>query len=596
MNRRAWLLLGSLFFLLVGSALLGRPSLPVDETRYLAVAWEMWVRGEFLVPLLNGTPYSHKPPLLFWLIHSGWSLFGVNEWWPRLLPALCALVALAQTARLARRLWPERGGTDLLAVWLLFGTLAWAIYTTALLFDMLLGVFVLLGLLGLERAAQEPDRLRGWSMLGAAVAFGLLAKGPVILLHLFPPAILVRWWRPPVEGQDKVWCRRWYRSLALAMGGGVGLALLWALPAAWHGGEPYARELLWKQTEGRLIHSFAHGRPVFWYLWWLPLLWFPWLLWLPIWRALVAAWRGGFAHSEAGPPPDAGLRLLFAWLLPAFGGLSLISGKQFHYLLPLLPGLSLLTARGLAQDGSALNDVPPRSSAFWPAGAWGMIAIAMGVFAWHSPPLWPGHEQIFRMASFLVGGSAAAIALGLYLGLWRSRTNLRRGTVLLAISSPLFLALAQWVVVPQIVPYYDLRPAALRLAQFERAGRPIAYLGKYHGEFHFAGRLQRPLAILNDAQSVSKWFERHPDGVLVRYVKAKRPHGQSDISLPLVFSQRYRGGVLEIRARTPPSETNMPASAQGQASSREGHSLWRCGTAPLIGCARKRIGLALCSQ
>src|SRR6218665_1598985 len=47
-------------------ALCVRGPLPVDETRYLAVAWEMWDRGSFLLPLLNGEPYAHKPPLLFW--------------------------------------------------------------------------------------------------------------------------------------------------------------------------------------------------------------------------------------------------------------------------------------------------------------------------------------------------------------------------------------------------------------------------------------------------------------------------------------------------------------------------------------------------
>ena len=51
-----------------------RPLWPVDETRYASVAWEMWLRGDFLVPYVNGEPYSHKPPLLFWLIQLGWGL------------------------------------------------------------------------------------------------------------------------------------------------------------------------------------------------------------------------------------------------------------------------------------------------------------------------------------------------------------------------------------------------------------------------------------------------------------------------------------------------------------------------------------------
>src|SRR5688572_11002134 len=80
--------------LLAGFSLLLRPLMPIDETRYAAVAWEMWNRGDFLVPHLNGLPYSDKPPLLFWLIQLGWMAFGVTEWWPRLLPALFSLCNL----------------------------------------------------------------------------------------------------------------------------------------------------------------------------------------------------------------------------------------------------------------------------------------------------------------------------------------------------------------------------------------------------------------------------------------------------------------------------------------------------------------------
>ncbi|MDO9006664.1 MAG: glycosyltransferase family 39 protein, partial [Thiobacillus sp.] len=61
------LLLLSLFFLvaLTAVALLVRPLTPIDETRYVSAAWEMWLRGDFLVPYKNGEPYSHKPPFMF---------------------------------------------------------------------------------------------------------------------------------------------------------------------------------------------------------------------------------------------------------------------------------------------------------------------------------------------------------------------------------------------------------------------------------------------------------------------------------------------------------------------------------------------------
>ena len=35
-----------------------RPLLPIDETRYASVAWEMFTHGSWLVPHLNGAPYS----------------------------------------------------------------------------------------------------------------------------------------------------------------------------------------------------------------------------------------------------------------------------------------------------------------------------------------------------------------------------------------------------------------------------------------------------------------------------------------------------------------------------------------------------------
>ena len=83
-----------------------RPMVPVDELRYIAVAWEMWWRGDFLLPWLNGEVYSHKPPLLFWLIHGLWALFGVSELAARLLPVLLTLVALWGSVRLAQ--WLRR--------------------------------------------------------------------------------------------------------------------------------------------------------------------------------------------------------------------------------------------------------------------------------------------------------------------------------------------------------------------------------------------------------------------------------------------------------------------------------------------------------
>jgi 4-amino-4-deoxy-L-arabinose transferase-like glycosyltransferase len=37
------------------------PLVPIDETRYVSVAWEMWNSDSYAVPLLNGEPYCSRP-------------------------------------------------------------------------------------------------------------------------------------------------------------------------------------------------------------------------------------------------------------------------------------------------------------------------------------------------------------------------------------------------------------------------------------------------------------------------------------------------------------------------------------------------------
>src|SRR6056297_996190 len=143
-----------LFLLVVVVALVTRPLMPVDETRYLGVAWEMWQSGSWIVPLLNGEPYSHKPPLLFWLIHAGWALFGVNEITPRLVGPAFALGSLFLIRAVAHRLFPARPVVASLAPWILAGTIYWLGFATMTMFDQLVVFFVLLGIFGLLELGQ----------------------------------------------------------------------------------------------------------------------------------------------------------------------------------------------------------------------------------------------------------------------------------------------------------------------------------------------------------------------------------------------------------------------------------------------------------
>ncbi len=125
-------------------------------TRYLGVAWEMLVQKQYLVPTLNFEPYFQKPPLLFWLIDLTWSVFGISR--AAALPGrLCRVIrsVVLDDAIGARAVSGQRPAHGSHAMDRARG-LAFALYSTLILFDMLLTALVLAAFLSLLRLRQEP--------------------------------------------------------------------------------------------------------------------------------------------------------------------------------------------------------------------------------------------------------------------------------------------------------------------------------------------------------------------------------------------------------------------------------------------------------
>lgn len=328
-NRQWWLAVLAGVLLMHGLSLGLRPLMPVDETRYLGVAWEMWRDHSFLVPLRNGAIYTDKPPLLFWLIHLGWMLFGVNEWTPRLLLPGFTLASVLGLRQLAGRWWPQMPDSGRWSGVLLLGSGYFAVYQTAVMFDGLLLACVVWSWWALA-AALQSGRLGHWLLLGLFLGVGLLGKGPVVWVYTLPMLLAVRVWLPthaPI------------RPIAVGMALLVMLAVpgLWLLLAAWQGaGVDYFQHLLVQQAVDRIEGDLGHPRPLYWYLPLLVLLPMPWWLWPPVWPALAAI-RSQLA--------DSGMRALVLAMASGFVVLSVMDSKQAHYLLPLLA----LAALGLAR-------------------------------------------------------------------------------------------------------------------------------------------------------------------------------------------------------------------------------------------------------
>jgi 4-amino-4-deoxy-L-arabinose transferase-like glycosyltransferase len=519
------LLLLSLLLLaaLTAVALLTRPLIPIDETRYVSVAWEMWLRGDFLVPFKNGEPYSHKPPFMFWMFHAGWALFGVNDWWPRLVLPLFSTGALLLTYSLARRLWPQHAALGGQAALILVSAQLWIVFSTSVMFDVMLAFWVLFGMHGVLAAAD--GKRRGFVMLGIAIGMGLLTKGPVILLNLLPITVLAPWWNPGLSHKgtptfyglkpvkDRMNWGHWFGGVMLAVLLGVAIALAWAIPAGISGGEAYRNAIFWGQTANRMVESFAHRRPFWWYVPLLPLLLYPWFVWPGLWKALVHHWKAGL---------DRGTRFCLAWMLPVFIAFSFISGKQPHYLVPLFPAFALLTARVLA-DRSNSRVGPPVLLAM-------VVGVALVLAA--SGKIAAVHEKFADLPILWPGGVLVLLAL---LAWWAGRRGLPP-VPNLALLGAATLALVQLAAMRSIDPMYDIKPMAQAIRQVQAQGLPVANAAKYHAQYQFLGRLEVPLVELQGSE-LGRWLTAHPEGYVVVYLK----NGQNLDAIPARHKQAYRG-------------------------------------------------------
>ncbi|MFP5284830.1 MAG: ArnT family glycosyltransferase, partial [Thermoanaerobaculia bacterium] len=502
------------------------------ETRYVSVAWEMWLRGDFLVPHLNGLPYSEKPPLLFWLFHLGWWVFGVNDWWPRMVPALFGLANLGLTARLARRLWPDRPRIALSAPAVLLGTLLWSLFTTMIMFDMLVTFCVLLALLGLEEAWRRGGA-RPWLQVGCALGLGILAKGPVVLVLPLTVSFTAPWWGKRIgplspaqagerDGERGDGINFWPR-LAGAVGLTAAIALAWALPAAAAGGPDYANAILVRQTEERMVYSYAHNHPWWWYLALLPVLLYPYSFWPPLWKEAL--------RRRAADP---GLRFCLAWLIPGLVVFSLISGKQPHYLLPLMPACALIASRFLMETG-----VEIRRWHLLPALS---LLVAVGAALVAGPLLGPRHGLPPWSPEVSPGVGAGLIALAAASFFAFDRVFARRAAAPTLISVTLVVG-AHLGLHEAAREAYDLEPIARYLSFAEEQGRPIAWVGDYHGQLHFLGRLERPFQEIPPG-SEALWIRQNPRGRVIqdlKYVPAEVSRTE--------LTQPYRDDVLAVWGR-----------------------------------------------
>jgi len=304
------------------------PLLDPDEGRNAEVAREMALSGDLVVPHLAGVPYLDKPPALFAAAALAVRVFGPVPLAARLPAILASFATLCLLAHLARK----TAGDDqaLRATLLTASAPLFAALSAYVIFDMPLTFCVSVVWLGLARELEAGVSIRRRTLMFAAVALGVLFKGPIMLLWALGGSVataLVLRRRAPLR-----WLAHWpgWLLVAAVAGGWFALAL--------QRHPEYAHYAFLEESLERLTtSSFKREQP--W--WFVPVVLIggalPW--------SLATPWR--WPLSTTG-------RVAVGFLLFASVFFSVSHSKLVTYLLPVVPALAYVAAESWGQRGARL--------------------------------------------------------------------------------------------------------------------------------------------------------------------------------------------------------------------------------------------------
>jgi hypothetical protein len=140
---------------------------------------------------------------------------------------------------------------------------------------------------------------------------------------------------------------------------------------------------------------------------------------------------------------------------------------------------------------------------------WVLLFLGVGAFAWRRA--WPPEQQVLGMAL-----GAALIFIGVHLS-----------------------------VVQAARPAFDLKAMAQHIHRLQQQGVNVAHFGTYHGQYHFLGRLKRPLLELPRKEvDVARWLGARPGAAAVHYADAWTPELAAKAAAAGGYAQAYRGGAV----------------------------------------------------
>jgi len=461
------------------------------EPRYGEIVRVMFLKGEWIVPTINGDLYTDKPILYFWLALLGAKIYGaVNEWTVRLPAALGGGGFVFATYLLGRDFFNARTGFIAAAILATTMRVVWEARWAHV--DMVFCAFfvfaVYFGARSLFHKGQPHEILFAYLFIGlATLTKGLI--GIVLPGLLFLAVMLVR--------------REWRMIAQLKLH--LGLPLFFLIAAPWFylvaraTGGKWLADFIYIHHIQRYTAGAGHRQPFYYYLTTLPADFLPWTIFLIPALFAFRPYRRRWA--------DPTVQFFVLWFFSVFLFFTFSDTKRDLYLLPLMPTLALFVGKyfdDLANQKLALSAIHQwLTIAFF--GLVGVAGFAVPLAAW-----FVRRDAIAAVLPaslvLLLGGS------GVVLFLWGRRPLQAAGSIAAMMALTVFCA-AIWLM-PYLENFKSPRLFSRQVNQIVPATVPVYVYADTMNDFNFY-TAREVMPILSTPLALDVLFARAERGYLL---------------------------------------------------------------------------------
>ena len=462
----AFLIVCGLLFFLPG--FFNIPPIDRDEARFAQATKQMVETDDFIDIRFQDEVRYKKPVGIYWLqaavVETASSLgvprAQVRIWLYRVPSLLAAIGAVLLTYWTALGFVTRRGAVLaglIMCSSILLGVEARLAKTDAALLFAVVAAMGSMGRIYLSWQRGDEPAAASWrsttwtwpAMFWTALAFGILLKGPLILMFVGLTVVTLA-----VCDRSLGWLRRlkplWGIAWLLV------LVLPWFVAIFLRAGDTFFADSVGGDMLGKVVSAQeSHGAP--------PGLYFL-LFWVTFWPGAALAGMATPAVWRARREPGA--QYLLAWLVPSWIAFEIVVTKLPHYVLPLYPAIAILTVGALERRVLSQSWLS-KGAAWWFAIPAVVLTLAV-----------VGAITFTRQPAFLAW---PFIAVSLIFGLaaWRLFDNHRaEGSLLNAAVASLFLSVAVYgIVLPSLTPLFPSVEIARVLRSVECVGPKAAAAG-----------------------------------------------------------------------------------------------------------------------